>query len=63
MPRYNARVTLHLDEFYAPDSGAADEHVKRLIERLTTASEEAINPLTWHKAEHDLTHATMPELA
>lgn len=63
MPRYHAKVTLHLDELYAPDHGAAEEYVKRLIDRLTQASEEAINPVTWKKADYDLYHATAPELA
>lgn len=63
MPRYHARVTLHLDEFYAPDHGASEQFVEAFISRLADASEQMINEVTWGEVDYDVTHATAPELA
>ena len=63
MPRYHANVTLHLDEFYAPDHGAAQAFIDAFISRMADASERSITEVTWNDVDYNITHATAPELA
>lgn len=55
MPRYSAQVTLHLDEFYAPDDGASNEFVDAFITKLAQASEQMIVEVTWGEVDYDIT--------